>query len=171
MSERSQVSFSVPGLGVETLAITWSELSDGYNVTMEMPEVQGTPHPPMAYFKRGEVADMELKLDLMVDSSADIPSAERLVEICKFFMAAGMPDAGERGTILKMNSMAVQIGSWFRRQFLVKKSTVTFMAPYDINTAMPMRATVSMTLWPYFGEKPHQYISSSGFGFDRAPEG
>jgi hypothetical protein len=140
--------------------------SDGYTNNMVPVVMQGyscLTHPPKFNWMGGEFKPLNIMLNLVVGIQSALPTANALNAILTYFYqkALSPQPAGN----VKPALVTVGVGSWFERNGYIQDLDVQFQDPWDIDTGMPMRATVKFIfLSDFLADSPNydfNYLPSS----------
>jgi len=120
-----------------------SEISDGYRNKLRVPGQESAivTNPKGYRFLGGGFKPIKVTLDLAVGVQSTLTTAEELKNVVRTLFRMALMLKKEGGLMHEPSTLS--IGNWFVRPGYIEDLNVTWHRPYDIDTGMSLRATVS----------------------------
>lgn len=120
-----------------------SEISDGYRNRLKVPAAESSivTNPKGYRFLGGGFKPINVTLDLAVGVQSTLTTADELKEVVKTLFRMALMKESTKGSIHETSTLS--IGNWFVRPGYIEDLNVTWHRPYDIETGMSLRATVT----------------------------
>ena len=116
-------------------------ISDGYSNELKANHDEHLTHPASYLWEKGTIDDLELELTLAVGVSLDINAPIDLVHCVESLVSMSLANVADK----RLPKVALLIGGWYKRFGYIKSVKIKFDAPWEVDTGMPMIATVNLT--------------------------